>query len=273
MVGVAQASSPALLAMAYVKAWTDGNGPLSELPCAPPTTVEEIYETHDAMVDLAPPGLFGDLAGYKMGAVGLVPGVPCFYGPLFRNFFSHHPQEPRMSDLCHCHTLEAEIGFVMKDNLFPLEGGRQRSLQEVWEAVGSICPCVELCGSRVAATSPVLVKLSDGLMTGGVYVGSPMSPQDYSMESLKNVQTSLSINGNVQDSGRGSRCPMGGPVESLTWLANYLNERGSGLQSGHLVISGMTSKAVNFREGDEIIATYRGIGDDEEHIIRFSLAP
>jgi hypothetical protein len=96
MVGVVDVSSPALLAMAYVKAWTDGNGPLLELPCAPPTTVEEIYETHDAMVDLAPMGAFGDLGGYKMGAVGLVPGVPCFYGPLFRNFFSHHPQEPRM---------------------------------------------------------------------------------------------------------------------------------------------------------------------------------
>lgn len=229
----------------------------------PPETVDDVYETHKHMISHCGSHLATSLVGYKMGAVGLVDGEPCFYGPLFKEFLTSCPMpQLSLSRLCNCHTLEVEIGFVMKTSLPVKSNHSHYTLEEVWDAVDSVVGCVELCGSRFDATAmgkvPVLQKLADGLMTGGVHMGPPLTKSLFTIESLRDMETSLSVNGAELDRGSGSRCPQMGPMESLLWLVEKLHEHDRHIEAGQLVISGMTAKTNSFQDGDTICASFSG---------------
>lgn len=206
-----------------------------------------------------------------MGAVGLVPEQPCFYGPLFGAFVMTSPSEPSLSALVNCHTLEVEIGFIMKSSI-PLRSAQQQpyTANDLLPFIDSVVGCVELCGSRYAPSCQgdisVWEKLADGLMTGGVYMGPPH--QLFHNKDLKSLTTCLKVNGSIVDEGTGAKCPQGGPLESVAWLVNALAQKGEVLQEGQLVISGMTCKVTSdkFRVGDEIEAVLEGLGS-----IRFCL--
>ena len=49
------------------------------------------------------------------------------------------------------HTLEVEVGMIMRVDLTPRPDGRPHTAQEVWHAVESVVPVIEMCGRRYNA--------------------------------------------------------------------------------------------------------------------------
>jgi len=269
----------------YIKAWVT-HAPLPN-PSAIPTVqgnLNEIYSTHDSMIHQATSspyeGYYKGLAGWKMGAVGILPNVPCLSGPLFNRFVQHECSDSVL-DVTSAyggtttHTLEGEVGFVMKEDVNPTSGG-DLSIEDVWDCVDFILPCIEVCGNRfseallVSGKVPIADKLADGLMCAGVICGLPVSKTrvesnfggNYEKvdERLKSIVGSLLVNGKLINEGTGVNCPERGPLASLAWLANHLVKRGTCLKKGEIIISGAICKTSAFPVGaarpDEVLVDF-----------------
>ena len=74
-----------------------------------------------------------------------------------------------------------------------------------------------MCGRRCTCEVPILGKLADALMAGGVVMGKRHARDSVDRAALATYSTSLLVNGVEVASGATSQCPQGGPVESLTW--------------------------------------------------------
>jgi 2-keto-4-pentenoate hydratase len=287
-------NAAAAAAATYMTAWSSSqfiSDPMKLPP--PPKSLEEIYATHDFMTSFAATdcnNFGGGIGGYKMGAVGLLDNVPCLYAPLFQNYIYNDDGSssfsPSISEL-NCHTLEAEIGFIIGKDLPPKkknsESEQEQELlyteDEIISAIESVVCCVELVGSRAIGDAwkemSLMSKLSDCVMAGGVLVGEKLTPTTtetttFTSDSIRKINTSFIVDGKVQDEGCADLCPQGGPIESLTWLAHTLNSKNCGLKKGQLVISGMTSKIGSPDAGNNIEVTFDTNNGDPASSIQFS---
>jgi 2-keto-4-pentenoate hydratase len=261
----------------YIQSWVS-NSPINQILALPPTqpTIDEIYKVHDEMIALAASDPFADAfsaqAGYKMGAIGMIPNVPCLCGPLFTKFISRSNATGKPLDVdaafggTTTHLLEGEIGFIMKRNLPAPVDGSAITISDLWESVEFVVPCIEICGNRFSQSIlkggelKLGDKLADGLMCAGVVTGTPISKariESYFGSSCELIDSRLNeiigtllVNGKVINEGTGSNCPEGGPLSSLCWLANHLTtQRGTILKAGEIVISGAICKTSAFNVG------------------------
>ncbi|MGK3759107.1 MAG: 2-keto-4-pentenoate hydratase, partial [Bacillariaceae sp.] len=280
-------NAAAAAAATYMTAWSSGqfiSDPMKLPP--PPKSLEEIYATHDFMTSFATTdcnNFGGGIGGYKMGAVGLLDNVPCLYAPLFQDYIyndddSSSSFSPSISEL-NCHTLEAEIGFIIGKDLPPKKKKGEEELldyteDEIISAIESVVCCVELVCSRAIGDAwkemPLKSKLADCVMTGGVLVGEKLTTTTFNADSIRKIKTSFIVDGKVQDEGCADVCPQGGPIESLTWLVHTLNSKDCGLKKGQLVISGMTSKIGSPDVENNIEVTFDTNNDDDPSSIQFS---
>mmetsp|Transcript_24062 Transcript_24062/g.60055 ORF Transcript_24062/g.60055 Transcript_24062/m.60055 type:complete len:111 (+) Transcript_24062:2-334(+) len=102
--------------------------------------------------------------------------------------------------------------------------------------------------------------MADILSAGGVVMGPRLPAVDTDPLSLTECATALAVNGAEVCQGAGSKCPDGGPVQALTYLANHLNGRGLLIEKGQLVVTGATCITRDFKIGDTVSATFSGLG-------------
>ena len=76
---------------------------------------------------------------------------------------------------------------------------------------------------------------------------------------LPNARMALSLNGRYVKEGFG-RAAMGHPLTALTWLVNWLGERGRGLAAGEIVSTGTCTGHCFVAAGDEVSVQFDGIG-------------
>jgi 2-oxopent-4-enoate/cis-2-oxohex-4-enoate hydratase len=76
---------------------------------------------------------------------------------------------------------------------------------------------------------------------------------------LPNLRLKLFLNGEFVKEGMG-RAAMGHPLTSVTWLVNWLRERGRGLAAGELVSSGTCTGHCFVAPGDEVSLSVDGLG-------------
>jgi 2-keto-4-pentenoate hydratase len=69
-------------------------------------------------------------------------------------------------------------------------------------------------------------------------------------------------NGELAASGIGAEI-MGGPLNSLRWLANHLQSQGEHLRAGQLVIPGSPVQLISVEPGDQITARFTRLGSVE----------
>jgi hypothetical protein len=94
---------------------------------------------------------FGGLAGYKLGAVGVIPGEVAISAPLFKRFVVDAAEGQVSAAAINMHNLEAEVGVIMGKDLPPKPDGSLYSTDECWDAVDSVFPVIEMCGRRSSA--------------------------------------------------------------------------------------------------------------------------
>ena len=83
--------------------------------------------------------------------------------------------------------------------------------------------------------------------------------EDWRSLDLANASLSISVNGQRLKSGFG-RAAMGHPLTSLTWLANWLRERGRGLKAGDLISTGTCTGHCFVARGDNVTADFGALG-------------
>lgn len=150
--------------------------------------------------------------------------------------------------------VEAEVAFRLARDIDVPED--QITLEFVRSAVEVALPALEIVDSRIADwqigfTDTVADCASSALFVVGTG-GRPLTELE-----PRDVEMSLTINGEVRSSGNGAAC-LGDPLEALRWLAVQAARFGDPLRAGHLVLSGALGPFVPFAAGDDVVASISG---------------
>ena len=150
--------------------------------------------------------------------------------------------------------VEAEVAFVMAADVDLPED--EITLQAVRERVEVALPALEIVDSRIEGWDITFTDtVADNASSGLFVVGSEGRKLDE--VEPRDVEMSLTINGEVRSSGTGAAC-LGDPLEALRWLAVQCARFGDPLRAGHLVLSGALGPFVPFASGDHVVATISG---------------
>jgi 2-keto-4-pentenoate hydratase len=94
---------------------------------------------------------------------------------------------------------------------------------------------------------------------GGAALVYGTANRDWRSLDLANAEVSILVNGQCLKSGLGSAA-MGHPLMSLTWMANWLRERGRGLEAGELISTGTCTGHCFVASCDTVIADFGPLG-------------
>ena len=226
---------------------------------------DSAYAVHDRAHRL---GILGARIGWKVGVCtekaykswGMRgPGI----APLFAS--GMWSSGALVSDTIPVDAVEAEVAFILSEDLRPLQGGNLRTPQDVAVSISHVLPVLELCGTRLGVDAKPLGKLADFLLNAGVVLGDKRKVP--SLPFLKQLDMSACIltrNGGQNESdifaGRGgSGAVHSHPLQSLAYLANALNAQGDFLRAGDIVITGAATLCSQVRTGDSFCATFEGL--------------
>lgn len=202
-------------------------------------------------------------AGWKVGAASVevqrAEGVP---GPapglLSRK--GVHPSPARLPSnlFINYRCSECEFAFQMADDLPARD--TPYAEEEVAEAVAALMPAIEIGDSVFedwyGSSGFQGTSLDNGGAAAFAY-GSPV--RDWRRLDLAAARIDLYMNGVYVKSGVG-RAAMGHPLTSLTWMANWLRERGRGLHAGEFVSTGTCTGHFFAAPGDTLVADFGEIG-------------
>lgn len=210
----------------------------------------------------------GLLVGYKVGATNdsaqAALGFGPFSGPLFASARCQAGGAVSLASLGPSFkAAEAEFAFVLAAPLPPRPEAYSPS--EVWAAVATVCPAIELAASRLVLPAGTVVApaaiLADLAWNGCFVLGPGVAAAELgSGEALVTARATLLCNGVVLGADTGANV-LSSPLASLTWLANALSTRGVTLEAGAVVISGAVVAAKGpFAAGDILVARFEGLG-------------
>jgi 2-keto-4-pentenoate hydratase len=150
--------------------------------------------------------------------------------------------------------VEVEVGFILGDDL-PGEGC---TVEDVLRCTDFVAPAIELIDSRIADWKIGLFDtIADNASSCGVILGQErVKPDELD---LRAIDATLDINGSRVAEGR-SDAVLGDPTIAVAWLANKVASFGVRLQAGHVVLPGSCTRAYDVRPGDDVVATFSGLG-------------
>jgi 2-keto-4-pentenoate hydratase len=151
--------------------------------------------------------------------------------------------------------VEAEVAFVLSRDLAP-ESEEELTYDAVRKAVELALPALEIVDSRIADWDIGFTDTVADNASSGLYVVGPSGLPLSELEP-RDVDMTLSINGEVRSSGNGAAC-LGDPVEALRWLAVQCHRFGDPLRAGQVVLSGALGPFVPFASGDRVEASISG---------------
>lgn len=217
----------------------------------------------EAVMDRANVLLGWPSGGWKIGAASVdvqrAEGVPGpAPGQLRRDAIYESPATLPASLFINYRCSECEFAFRMAKAL-PARPAPY-SEDEVAAAVEALLLALEI-GDTVFddwyGASGYLGSLMDNGGAAALVVGAPI--RDWRGLDLANARIDLSLNGTFVKSGFG-RAAMGDPLTSLTWMANWLRERGRQLEAGDIVSTGTCTGHFFVQPGDRLDVDYGPIG-------------
>jgi 2-keto-4-pentenoate hydratase len=158
------------------------------------------------------------------------------------------------------HIIEAEFDFLMKEDLPPREGSYTQD--EVMARVDSLIPAIEIPDSRYKNWSAVGIAqlIADNAIASILVLGEPA--KNWRDLNLANQSVAVRINGETVDEGSGANV-LGDPRNVMTWLANTLSARGTGLKAGQIITTGSAANVIKVKPGDTVVADFGDLGSAE----------
>ena len=152
---------------------------------------------------------------------------------------------------------EAEFGFRMSAPL-PSRPAPY-TVEEVVDAVASLHPAIEGPDSRDEDSAVVgAPQLSADLACASWAAIGPPTAADWRALDLDAHQVAVYLNG--RGAGEGCGANVGGPLRSLTWLANEAAAHAGGLRAGDVIITGTCVPPVAIAPGDQVRMDFGSLG-------------
>jgi len=150
--------------------------------------------------------------------------------------------------------VEAEIAFVLGEDLDQEYIGTTEVLKSIDFALASL----EVVGSRIRDWDiKIADTIADNASASHFVLGhKPVWPG--SMD-LLNCKMQMWKNGEIVSEGLGSNC-LGSPVNATIWLARKLQQLGTPLEAGDVVLTGALGPMTNLEQGDTIEASFDNLG-------------
>jgi 2-keto-4-pentenoate hydratase len=197
----------------------------------------------------------GLIAGWKVGAPRPTAEPNC--APLFAALMAPSPARfPARS--FPLGGIEGELAFRLARPLPPRK--RDYPEAEVWAAVASVHPAIELVDSRFADFRGVdkLALLADNQGNGAFCYGAAF--KEWRLVDFEKQPAKLEIDGKEVASAIGGNAA-GHPKRLLGWLANHCARLGRGLREGDIVTTGSHTGLVFATPGAAATVRFAGIGD------------
>lgn len=152
--------------------------------------------------------------------------------------------------------VEAEVAFRLAKDLPPRS--RPYSARSVAAAVGEVIVTIELCDTRLAnwKNASGLWMLADFQNSSGLVAGS--GTKDW--HKIDFLQQEVEFRIGARTSKAKGAHSFGNPLRLLPWLAAHCGKRGLGLHAGDIITTGAWTGLEIARPGDEVTATFPGIG-------------
>jgi 2-keto-4-pentenoate hydratase len=151
--------------------------------------------------------------------------------------------------------VEAEVAFVLATDVDPADEA-EITVELVRGAVEFALPALEIVDSRIDQWDIGFTDTVADNASSGLYVVGRQGRKLHELEP-RDVEMSLTINGEVRSSGNGAAC-LGDPLEALRWLAVQCHRFGDPLRAGQVVLSGALGAFVPFDPGDRVEASISG---------------
>jgi 2-keto-4-pentenoate hydratase len=151
--------------------------------------------------------------------------------------------------------VEAEVAFRLGRDVNPSDEA-DITVALVRDAVEVALPALEIVDSRIDQWDITFTDTVADNASSGLYVVGRDGRKLDELEP-RDVDMSLTINGEVRSSGNGAAC-LGDPLEALRWLAVQCHRFGDPLRSGQVVLSGALGPFVPFAAGDRVEASISG---------------
>jgi 2-keto-4-pentenoate hydratase len=151
--------------------------------------------------------------------------------------------------------VEAEVAFRLARDVNPSDQA-DITIELVRSAVEVALPSLEIVDSRIENWDIGFTDTVADNASSGLYVVGREGKRLDELEP-RDVEMSLSINGEVRSSGNGAAC-LGDPLEALRWLAVQCHRLGDPLRAGQVVLSGALGPFVPFAAGDRVEASISG---------------
>jgi 2-keto-4-pentenoate hydratase len=155
--------------------------------------------------------------------------------------------------LCEC-----EFAFELSQD-FPVRD-EPYSEDEVRSGLGALMPVIEI-GDSVFEDWYSISGYFGGMYDngGGAALTTGRRRTDWAALDLPNANIDLYVNDNYIKSGLGVEA-MGHPVTSLTWMINWVRERGRPVQAGEIVSTGTCTAHCFAAPGDRVSADFGDLG-------------
>jgi len=222
----------------------------------PDITIEDAYAISTAVAERRT-GAGARLIGHKIGltskAMQASVGVDePDYGYLFDDMMVADGGAVAHAAYC-APRVEIELAFVLGA---PLKGPCV-GLLDVLRATEYVVPAIEIIDARVQNPRQIVDTVSDnGAAAGLVMGGRPVGPAEVD---LRWVGGALYRNTEIEETGVALGV-MGHPAMGIAWLANKLAPFDTGLETGHILLSGSFTRPVWAEPGDALHADFAALG-------------
>ena len=166
--------------------------------------------------------------------------------------------EPVASDRLLQPKVEAEIAFVLRDDLPGDWSDGELDLARVSAAVAYAVPAIEIVDSRISGWDITFGDtVADNASSGLFVLGETRRTLDEFVP--VEAQMTLTLDGETVSTGTGAAC-LGDPLAALTWLAITARDLGDPLRAGQVVLSGALGPMVPSPPGSVVRADITGLG-------------
>lgn len=151
--------------------------------------------------------------------------------------------------------VEAEIAFIMKKDL-DIEN---LSVKAVADAVDYAVAAIEIVGSRVEGWN---IRITDTVADNASASHFVLGDKKVALHEvdLEHCKMSMTQNGEVASEGTGKAC-MDSPLNAALWLAQTMQQLGSPVKAGDIVLTGALGPMVNVEANQAFVASIDGLGN------------
>ena len=151
--------------------------------------------------------------------------------------------------------IEAEIAIVLAEDL----DYDNITTIDIFNAIDYILPSIEIVGSRIKDWDiKIWDTVADNASASHFVLGH--TPKTIDEIDIVNCAMELFRNDQLVSTGKGADC-LGSPLNALHWLANTMNNLGTPLEEGDLILTGALGKMVPVEPGDYFRVSFGGLGE------------